>query len=82
VQILLLVNALAAFASWLAGLLCEAAGIAHWLAPRRSARRLYSVLRLGREALVRSWLTDHLSQWLDRLKTLPPATLDQMRVPS
>ena len=82
IEILLLVNALAAFASWLAGLACEAVGIVHWLSPRRSARRLYSVFRLGREALVRTWPTEPLSQWLDRLKSLPSATLAQMQVPA
>ena len=82
IEILLLVNALAAFASWLAGLACEAVGIAHWLAPRRSARRLYSVLRLGREALVRSWPTEHLSRWLDRLRSLPSTVLTHMQVPA
>jgi hypothetical protein len=82
IEILLLVNALAAFASWLAGLACEATGIAHWLSPRGSARRLYSVLRLGREALVRSWLTEHLSRWLDRLESLPSTTLAHMQVPA
>jgi len=82
IEILLLVNALAAFASWLAGLACEAVGIAHWLSPRRSVRRLYSVLRLGREALVRSWPTEHLSRWLDRLRSLPPTALTHMQVPT
>jgi hypothetical protein len=48
-QILLLVGTLAAFASWLAGLGCEATGIAHWLMPARSKRKLYSTLRVGRE---------------------------------
>lgn len=52
-QILLLVGTLAAFASWLAGLGCEATGIAQWLMPVRSKRKLYSTLRVGREALVR-----------------------------
>lgn len=41
-QILLLINTLAAFASWLAGLGCESTGIAHWLSPRNSTRKLYS----------------------------------------
>ena len=82
IEILLLVNALAAFASWLAGLACEAAGITHWLSPRRSVRRLYSVLRLGREALVRSWPTEHLLRWLDRLRSLPSTTLTHMQVPA
>jgi len=82
IGILLLVNALAAFASWLAGLACEALGLAHWLSPRRSTRRLYSVLRLGREALVRSWPMEPLSRWLDRLDSLPSATLAPMQVPA
>jgi hypothetical protein len=80
IEILLLVNALAVFASWLAGLACEAVGIAHWLSPRRSGRRLYSVLRLGCEALVRSWPTEHLSRWLDRLRSLPSTTLTRMQM--
>ena len=81
IEILLLVNALAAFASWLAGLACEALDIAHWLSPRRSTRKLYSVVRLGREALVRSWSIESTSRWLDRLKSLPSTTLAQMQVP-
>ncbi len=81
IEILLLVNALAAFASWLAGLACEALDIVHWLSPRRSTRKLYSVLRLGREALVRSWAIEPISRWLERLIFLPPTTLAQMQVP-
>jgi hypothetical protein len=81
IEILLLVNALAAFASWLAGLACEALDIVHWLSPRRSTRKLYSVLRLGREALVRSWAIEPISRWLERLISLPPTTLAQMQVP-
>jgi hypothetical protein len=81
IEILLLVNALAAFASWLAGLACEALDIAHWLSPRRSTRKLYSVVRLGREALVRSWSIESILRWLDRLKSLPSTTLAQMQVP-
>ena len=55
IEILLLVNALAFFASWLAGLASEAIGIAKWLSPASANcnRRLYSILRIGREALVR-----------------------------
>lgn len=78
IEILLLVNALAAFASWLAGLACEATGVARWLMPTSSNRRLYSVLRIGREALVRGWPMDRTPSWLERLRTLPAATLDQM----
>jgi len=81
IEILLLVNALAAFASWLAGLACEALDIVRWLSPRRSTRKLYSVLRLGREALVRHWSIEPISRWLERLKSLPPTTLAQMQVP-
>src|SRR6185312_13089432 len=55
IEVLLLFSAMAAFASWLVGMACEAAGIDAWLAPFRSRRRLYSVMRLGREALVRRW---------------------------
>lgn len=77
-QILLLVGTLAAFASWLVGLGCEATGIAQWLWPIHSKRKLYSTLRVGREALVRGWPMEPVSQWLSRLRSLPPATLDQM----
>ncbi|MBB4128512.1 hypothetical protein GGR77_003842 [Xanthomonas translucens] len=41
-DILLLVNAPATFASWLAELACETTGIDHWLYPGRKARKLYS----------------------------------------
>lgn len=82
IEILLLVNALAAFASWLAGMACEATGIAHWLMPAKSKRRLYSILRVGREALVRRWPMERTSQWLDRLRSMPPAVLDQMQAPA
>lgn len=77
-QILLVVGTLASFASWLAGLGCEATGIDHWLYPGKRRRKLYSTLRVGREALVRGWPMEPVSRWLDRLRSLPPATLDQM----
>lgn len=77
-QILLLVHTLAAFASWLAGLGCEATGIDRWLCPIRSTRKLYSTLRIGREALVGHWPMEPISNWLDRLRSLPPSVLDQM----
>lgn len=82
IEILLLVNALAAFASWLAGLACQATGVDQWLSPVHSVRRLYSVLRVGREALVRSWPMERTSQWLERLRALPPWVLDQMQAPA
>ncbi|MBB4730449.1 hypothetical protein FHT16_000343 [Xanthomonas arboricola] len=77
-QILLLVGTLASFASWLAGLGCEATGIDHWLYPAKRRRKLYSTLRVGREALVRNWPMEPVSLWLDRLRALPSATLNQM----
>lgn len=81
-EILLLVNALAAFASWLAGMACEATGVAHWLSPVRSKRKLYSTLRVGREALVRQWRMEPIAQWLDRLRSLPPQVINQMVAPT
>ena len=53
IEVLLLFSALAAFATWLVGIACEANGIDQWLAPFRPKRRLYSIMRPGREALVR-----------------------------
>lgn len=81
-QILLLVGTLASFASWLAGMGCEATGIARWLLPIKTKRKLYSTLRVGREALVRSWPMEPVSRWLDRLRSLPPAVLNQMISPA
>ena len=81
-DILLLVNALATFASWLAGLACEASGIDHWLYPGRKERKLYSTIRIGREALLRSWPMEPAWNWIRRLRTLPETVLDQMLAPS
>lgn len=80
IEILLLVNTLAAFACWLAGMAAEATGVARWLMPTGAARRLYSTLRIGREALVREWPMERTSRWLDRLRTLPSSVLDHMQV--
>ena len=79
-EILLLVNVSAAFACWLAGISCERSGIAHWLSPILTRRRLYSTLRLGREALVRGWPLDAMSQSLRRSCFLPEQVLEQMTV--
>ncbi len=49
-QILLLLNTLATFASWLAGLGCEATGIAQWLSPRSSTQTLLDAARRPRGA--------------------------------
>jgi len=82
IEILLLVSALAAFACWLAGLASEALGIAHWLSPYRTIRKLYSILRIGREALIRGWPLERTTQWLSRLHALPDSVLDQMQAPA
>ncbi|RUL67695.1 IS4 family transposase [Dyella choica] len=81
IEILLLVNTLATFASWLAGLASESTGIARWLSPVPALRRLYSVVRTGREALVRDWPMERISQWLMRLRELPTSVADQMCAP-
>lgn len=77
-QVLLLVSTLASFVSWLAGMVCEAARIDHWLWPSKSTRKRYSTPRIGREALVRGWPLGPPAQWLDLLRTLPTKTLDRM----
>ena len=82
IEILLLVNTLAAFACWLAGMAAEATGMARWLIPTSSMRRLYSILRIGREALVRDWPMERTSRWLERLRNLPSSALGQMTVPA
>ncbi|MCE4550293.1 IS4 family transposase, partial [Xanthomonas hortorum pv. vitians] len=53
-------------------------GIAQWLSPRNSTRKLYSTLRVGREALIRRWPMEPVSRWLDRFRTLPEAVRAQM----
>lgn len=45
IGILLLVHALANFASWLAGMACRAIGLDAWLAPSVRQRRCYSIMR-------------------------------------
>ena len=79
---LLLLNTLAAFATWLVGMACEASGIDTWLTPYRSKHRLYSVMRLGREALVRRWLPISVSRLLDQLRQPAASLLDQLGVPA
>jgi hypothetical protein len=79
IEILLLVHALASFASWLAGLACDASGISHWLSPIKSKRRLYSILRVGREALVRRWPIEPSWLCLARLRLLTCSAIDFTR---
>ena len=81
IAILLLLHALAQFATWLVGMAAVAAGYDAWLAPFRSTRRLYSVVRLGRETLARQWPCEGLSRMLDRLRQLDPDLLQQIGVP-
>lgn len=82
IEVLLLLSALAAFATWLVGMACEASGIDQWLTPYRTQRRLYSVMRLGREALVRRWLQIPFSRLIEQLRQPTPALLDQLGVPA
>jgi hypothetical protein len=78
IEILLLLSAMAAFAGWVAGMAADAMDMARWLAPHSAKRKLYSVLRLGREALVRQWPIGHVSQWLEALRSPPDDVLHQM----
>jgi hypothetical protein len=82
IEVLLLINAMAAFASWIVGTTCEITGLDRWLSPRRSKRRLYSALRLGREALVRRWPFGSILQLIGRLRHPTPELLDQLGVPA
>ena len=81
IEVLLLLSALATFASWLVGMACEASGLDAWLTPFRSNRRLYSMMRLGREALVRGWRCPRLSELIDQLVKPTPQLLDQLGIP-
>lgn len=78
---LLLINALATFVIWLAGLACEATGIDQWLYPAKRRRKLYSTIRVGREALARCWPMEPVWKWLQRLRELPEHVLNQMVEP-
>lgn len=52
------------------------------LARARSKRRLYSVMRLGREALVRRWSSTQLSKLINQLRHPSPQLLDQLSLPA
>lgn len=82
IEVLLVLSTLAAFATWLVGIACEASGIDTWLTPYRCKRRLYSMMRLGREALVRRWLPIPVSRLLDHLRQPSASLLDQLGVPA
>jgi hypothetical protein len=82
IEILLLIQALAAFACWLVGMACETVGIDGWLAPFRSTRKLYSTLRLGQEALQRQWSTASVVALIAQLRSPTPSLINQLMVPA
>jgi hypothetical protein len=82
IEVLLLLSTLAAFATWLVGMACEASGIDQWLTPYRSKRRLYSLTRLGREALVRRWLPISAHRLFESLRQPSSSLIDQLGVPA
>lgn len=55
IEILLLIQMLAIFAMWIAGLMAVKEKLDIRLKPNKSKRRLYSLVRTGREALLRNW---------------------------
>jgi hypothetical protein len=80
IEILLLIQALAAFVCWLVGRLGEQNGLDTTLAPHgcRRQRRWYSLMRLGQELLQHDWLRPRLSAVFGLLKNPPSALLGQM----
>lgn len=82
IEVLLLLNTLAAFATWLDGPACEASGIGQWLTPFHAKRRLYSVTRLGREAFVRRWSNARLRHLFDQPRQPSPELPHQLGVPA
>jgi hypothetical protein len=82
IEVLLLLSTLATFAAWLVGMACEARGIDHWLTPFRSKRRLYSIMRLGCEALVRRWLTDSVTNVINQLERPGSELFVQLNLPA
>ncbi len=78
IDILLLLHALAVFAAWLAGMAAEADGYQRRLNPFATKRRLYSLVRLGWEALGRRWLTRPVQAMLDTLESLSPEARQNM----
>ncbi len=80
IDILLLLHALAVFAAWLAGMAAESDGYQRRLNPFATNRRLYSLVRLGWEALARRWLTRPVQTMLDTLESLSPEARQNMAV--
>lgn len=69
IAILLLISAMAMFATWLTGRAALREGLEDHLSPFSSSRRLYSILRLGREGLARRWPLGARAPLLSRLRS-------------
>jgi IS4 transposase len=80
IEVLLLLHALALFVAWLAGIAAEAERCQHKLNPHCSERRLYSIVRLGWEALSRRWLSLSTAKLIEILRSLSPEALHNMAV--
>ena len=80
IDVLLLISALATFASWLIGLACRSAGLDRWLSPCSSNRPLYSIVWLGHQALLRHWPTASLYHVMRRLQDPYLTLLEQCGV--
>jgi hypothetical protein len=80
IEILLMLHALAVFAAWLAGMAAEAEQYQDKLNPYPARRRLYSVVRIGWEALARDWLPRSAQVLLDSLHRLSLEATDNMAV--
>lgn len=80
IEILLMLHALAVFAAWLAGMAAEAGHCQNKINPCTARRRLYSVVRLGWEALARDWLARPAQTLLDSLHRLSQEAIANMAV--
>jgi len=69
-EIMLLIHALALFVAWLVGLQAQHAGYDRWLAPNNSSRQLYSLIRVGGEAIARGWIPVPTKADIHQLKEL------------
>jgi len=74
------ISTLAAFVTLLIALACKACGVDEWLMPFRSKRRLYSLLRVGREPLVRRWPVATVAELTRRLRYPDAQLRDQLAV--
>ncbi len=57
---------------------CERNGHDAWLAPSNARHKLYSTLRVGREALLKRWPTTPILQMLKLLSALPEPVRREM----